>query len=114
MKFIILLSIFFSSISFAAGWTSSAVPTRVDIERGNGLMVYGAFGNPGNCTTTNKFYVLKSHPQYQQIHATVLAAFMAGKKVDVYIHTCQPVPWYSVPSTTYNTMDGLSALNLTK
>ena len=31
----------------AGSWTQAAEPSRIDIERGNGVMVYGTFGNPG-------------------------------------------------------------------
>jgi len=113
VKYIILLSILFSSISFAGGWTGWAVPTRVDVEGVSGFMVYGAFGNSGGCTVENQFYVQKGHPQYKEIYATALAAFMGGKKVQTYIHSCGAVGWYSLSPTAFNIMGPTSALNLT-
>jgi hypothetical protein len=104
MKYLLCIFVAFSSALSAGGWSNSATPTRVDIERGNGFMVYGEFGNAGGCTSPNKFYVQKNHPQYSEIYSTVLTAFTAGKKVSAYIHGCNPVGWYSVDSVTYNTL----------
>ena len=112
MKYALILLTLISTASVAGGWSNMATPTRVDIERGNGFMVYGRFGNAGTCTITDRFYVQKSHPQYKEIYSTVLAAFMSGKKVQAYIHSCNPVGWYSVASTTYNTLGPSGALNI--
>ncbi|KJY78519.1 hypothetical protein [Vibrio nigripulchritudo] len=111
-RFIALSAALLSTSVYAGGWTSFATPTRVDIERGNGFMVYGNFGNPGNCTIQNRFYVQKTHPQYKEVYSMVLAAFTSGKRVQVYIHSCNPVGWYSVSSTTYNTMTPSGAINI--
>ena len=112
MKYLSLLLVLVSINSFAGGWATSAVPTRIDIERANGFMVYGAFDNAGGCTVSNKFYVKIDHPQYKEIYSTVLAAYMSGKKVQPYIHSCNPVTWYSVESTTYNTLVSAGSLNI--
>lgn len=100
----------FNQDSYARGWASAAVPTHIEIERGGGFMVLGAFGNAGNCSKTGSFYVKSDHPQYDKLYATVLAAYMAGKKVKPYIHSCEPVTWHAVSSVTYNTMTRYGAL----
>ena len=112
MKYLIAVLFSLSSSAFAGGMSNLAIPDRIDTVRGNGFMVYGAFGNPGNCTTTNKIFIDKGHPQYQEVYSTVLAAFMGGKKVQIYVHSCGPVGWYSMPTTTYNIMGPAAALNL--
>ncbi|TQV75621.1 hypothetical protein FLL45_08140 [Aliikangiella marina] len=99
---LVLMSMTGASFAHAAGRSSWAVPTQVDIERGNGFMVYGMFGNPGECTSSNKFYVKKEHPQYDKIYSAILAAFTSGKKIRTYIHDCETVLWYSNASVTYN------------
>lgn len=33
----------------AAGYSEPAVPTRIDIVRSEGFMLFGAFGNPSGC-----------------------------------------------------------------
>lgn len=93
-----------SLTSLAGGRVTWAVPTQIDIERGNGFMVYGNFGNPGECSMADRFYVKKEHPQYDKIYSAVLSAHASGKEIMAYIHTCEPVLWYSVDSVTYNTL----------
>lgn len=105
MRFVIIFLLMFSSLSYAGGWSNRAIPTRIDVVPGKGIMVYGNFGNPANCTNTIRFFVPKEHAEYDKVHATILAAFMAGKKIDLYAHTCKPVGWYSSDSVTYNTVN---------
>jgi hypothetical protein len=102
----------FSSLVSAGGWTAWAVPTGVDIVRGEGLMVWGSFANPGACVASNAFLVPINHPQYKEIYAALLFAMASGKKVAGYASSCAPANWYSVPSTTYNWMGIGDALNI--
>ncbi len=102
-----------SSTAFAGGWSSIATPTRFDIERGGGFMVYGNFGNPGACIVKNKFYVEIEHPQYKELYTAEMTAFTQNKKVQVYVHTCAPVEWYADESTTWNIVGHKSTLHLT-
>ena len=111
MKYISILILFLSSTAFAGGWTDPAVPTRIDIVRNSGLMIYGTFGNASNCSVADKVFIPADHAQYNQIYAAALAAFSAGKKIQLYSRSCSPMGWYSIDSVTYNTMtDG--ALNI--
>ena len=99
-----LVGAFLTANVSAGGRVAWAVPTQIDIERGNGFMVYGAFGNPGECTHADRFYVKKGHPQYDKIYSAALSAHASGKEVMAYIHECEPVSWYSIDSVTYNTL----------
>lgn len=112
MKYLGILFAFFSTCSFAGGWATPAVPTRIEIERGNGFMIYGAFGNAGGCTIPDRIYVEIDHPQYKEIYSTVLVAYMSGKKVEPYIHTCKTRSWYVTPEQTFNTLTSAGTLNL--
>jgi hypothetical protein len=115
MKYVLSLILTFTSFSvFAGGFTNAAVPTRIDLVQAGsaGFMVFGEFGNVSNCTVSNQFYVEIGHPQYNQIYSTVLAAFMAGKKIWVYSHACKPVPWYTVNTVTYNTMEPSGSIQI--
>lgn len=112
MKYVLVSLLLVSSAAYSQGWSQFAVPTRVDIERGNGLMVYGSFGNVGNCTVADRFYVLASHPQYEEIYSAVLTAFTSQKQVQVHIASCDSVTWYSVAATTYNILGAGGALNM--
>ncbi|MEY8213230.1 MAG: hypothetical protein RPR97_01965, partial [Colwellia sp.] len=87
-------------------------PTQIDIERGNGFMIYGEFGNPGGCTISDRVYVKSDHPQYKEIYSMVLAAYMAGKRVQPYVNDCLTAGWYVVPSTTFNTLTASGSLNI--
>jgi hypothetical protein len=115
MKYVIALFLFLTSLSvFAGGFTDAAVPTRIDLVQAGsaGFMVYGHFRNVSSCSVSNQFYVEIGHPQYNQIYSTVLAAFMAGKKIWIYSHACKPVPWYTVDTVTYNTMEPSGSIQI--
>jgi hypothetical protein len=102
MRLIAVIFLLASTSAFAGGWSNWASPTQVDMERGNGIMVYGNFGNPSECTVANRFYVPKSHPEYDKIYGVILAAFTAQKQLLLYSHTCNSVGWYSTSAVTYN------------
>jgi hypothetical protein len=55
----------------ATDFTLSAVPTRVDLTPVNGFMIYGAFGNPNNCSGSDTVFVKDPHPQYKMIYSSV-------------------------------------------
>lgn len=113
MKYFIGAILGLTSFSIiAGGFTNAAVPLGIDLVQAGsaGFMLHGLFGNPSGCTVTDQIFVEAGHPQYKEIYSTVLAAYMAGKKVIVYSHTCKPGPWYSVNSTTYNTMENSGSL----
>ena len=109
---IFLLLITIAPHSMAGGFSEGAIPTRIDIDRERGLMVYGNFGNPAGCTISDRVYINYTHPQYQQIYSAVLAAYASGKRIQVYAHTCKPVGWYSVDSVTYNHVESYGTVSL--
>lgn len=94
----------------AAGYTSAAAPTRVDVVRAEGFMIYGAFGNPGTCTFADYLFVRSDHPQYKQMYAAALIAMASKQKILAYVPVCQPVTWYSVAANTFNVVDASSSL----
>lgn len=106
MKTLIAISLLTLVIQVQAGALGTpAVPSSIEIERGNGIMVWAKIGNPMDCNGGGDlFYVEKSHPQYDQIYSAILAAKMAGKKIQPYIHECKPVFWHSADSVLYNTL----------
>ena len=105
MKVIVLIGLLLASFtSYAGARTNWAVPTQINIVRGEGVMVYGDFGNPNNCTKADLFFIKSDHPSFDRIYSTLMTAYLAKKEVKAYIHECQPVLWYSVVETTYNTL----------
>jgi hypothetical protein len=113
-KYLILALCFTSMSSFAGNFTSAAIPKKIDIIQAGtaGFMLYGEFGNVLGCTVADLVYVKATHPQYNQIYSTALAAMMAGKKIYLYATACEPVGWYSVPSTTYNVLNESGSLSI--
>lgn len=79
MRMGLIILLLTSGSCFANAWSNWAVPVQIDVERGNGFMIYGAFGNPNSCTNADRLYVHVSHPQYTKIYALVMTAFTAGK-----------------------------------
>jgi hypothetical protein len=112
MKYLVIIFALVSSYTFAGGWATPAVPIRIDVVQGGGFMIYGAFGNPGNCTIADKVFVEKEHPQYNEIYATVLAEYMSGKRVQPYAHSCKTRGWYVTPDITFNTLTSGGSLNI--
>ena len=72
----------------------------------------GLYGNPGGCSIGDQFFVTYGTIQYSQIYATLLAALTAGKPIMVYSGSCTPVAWYTVASTTYNTVTSSEAVSI--
>ena len=102
---IVVFAVLTSGTVHAGGNTSWGIPTEVDVVRNEGIMVYGAFGNPNGCTVADRFFVPIGHTQYNQIYALVTTAMVAGTKIMAYVDQCAPETWYSVTSTTYNYLD---------
>lgn len=111
-KLIIAILAFASTQTFAGGWSEWAVPTKIDVERGGGFMIYGSFGNAGGCVSVDKLYVKIDHPQYKVIYATALAAFSGKSRIQAYVHSCESVGWYAAAETTFNIVQPYSALNI--
>jgi hypothetical protein len=97
---------------YAGGWTNTAVVTRVDLVRNEGIMVWGSFGNPAGCSTGDAFFVGTNHVQYNQVYALIMLAFATGRPISAYAHECDPATWYSIPSVTYNNVTTSGAITL--
>lgn len=98
---------------YAGGLSEAAVPTKVDIVS-DGFMITGVFGNAGGCSSSNKLFIKIDHPQYKTLYATALTAFVSKQKIVGYVHSCEPVNWYSAPSYTYNIVQGYGSLAITE
>ena len=93
-----------SATGMAAGNTEWAVPTRIDVTYA-GVMVYGAFGNPGGCAVADRFFMPINTGQYKEIYATLMMAYASGKQVSAYVNACDSIGWYAAPSVTFNYMN---------
>lgn len=103
-----------SNAAIAGGFSASAVPTGIDVVQSGsaGFMLYGEFGNVAGCSVGNQLFIKASHPQYNQLYATALAAFSAGKRIHAYVASCEPVGWYSGSSVTYNIVNEGASLSI--
>ena len=109
---------------FAGDFTPWAVPTRVDVVRGEGFMVFGSFGNPNSCSIGDRFFVpLVVDPTthvasaaatelYNQMYAMALMAVAAGKPLQAYVDQCATQGWYTGPTVTFNQLDPCCSLNV--
>ena len=109
-KFILGTALFFLSFySYGGGWTSAAMVEHIEIIRSQGFQIKGAFGNPSQCTVANYVFVAINHPQYDQLLATATAAFLAGKQLKIYSHTCTTYGWHG---GSYNELTGDGSMYL--
>jgi hypothetical protein len=101
----------------AGGWTNWATPTQIDVVGTDsalapaGLMIYGTFGNVGNCTQSDRIFIPASHGQYNEILAAALSANISGRRIRGYVSSCTPHLWYSNTSITYDFVDDGGAVN---
>lgn len=103
---------FLAKATLAAAFSSFAVPTLIEVERGGGFTVYGNFGNPGGRTNANMLYIRNDHPQYKEVYAAALAAFAGKYRIRAYVSTCQPVSWYTNSPDTLNIVDANSVVSV--
>ena len=96
-KFIkaMIMSIAFCVSAVHAGhYTPTFTITSIEVLRNQGALIKGNLGNPAACTINNYLFIPKSHPQYDQMYSTVLAAYMGNKKIVAYAHKCEAVGWH--------------------
>jgi hypothetical protein len=101
-----LVLLLVSANSHSAGTSEWGVVTQIDVVRHEGILIYGSFGNPSGCTISDRLFLPITSTQYKEMYALLLTAFAQGKEVSMYTSVCTPLTWYSVPSTTYNTVSG--------
>lgn len=97
----------------AGGWTNYAVPTKVEIVRNEGFMIFGEFGNPGStpCTSANGVWVARTHSEYTEILSSALAAVAGQLKLRIYAHNCATVSWHG---TDYNQLTSSGAMFISR
>lgn len=114
MKKLIALAILgFSTAANAGGWTTANGHVGnvefIEIVRAQGFLIKGDFHDAAGCNKGGYLWVDIAHPQYEQVYATALAAFMGGKKINAYASTCTAIGWHG---GQYNTLTGSGALYL--
>lgn len=108
----IILSTIAGVANAAPGWTESAPPSAVETVRSQGILILGAYGNPGTaCTNPDAIWVSETHPQYEAIIASATTAVATGLKLRAYVHTCATIGWHG---GTFNELTGDGAIFLEK
>jgi hypothetical protein len=112
-KIAIIGSFVFSSIANAGGWTKTGAVEFVEVVRAQGFIVKGDFGSAIGCSNAvaDFLWVAADHPQYDQLYSTALAAFMGGKKLKAYAHTCTAIGWHGGEFSTLNASGSLYISN---
>lgn len=96
-KYLILSALLFSSFVNASGGTGSGVITSMYVNNG-WTMVHvpdlistemGSKNNPDSCASNYYFAIMPTDQNYSTIHATLMAAQMAGKKVKFWVNGCK-------------------------
>lgn len=106
---IALLTILLRPESYASGLGTAAKPVKIEVVRGQGVMVFGEFGNPNNCSSAIGFWIKFEHPQYEEMYSMALTAMTAGMRLQPYLRECDSIGWYG---GTWNTVTGADAMSL--
>ena len=93
----------------ASGWATPGHVQKIEVVRGDGLVVFGNFDNVNNCTATTGFWVKFDHPQYDEIYALMLTAMTAQLRVQPHLRGCEAIGWHA---GTWNVVTGTSAVHL--
>lgn len=112
MKRFALALLLLASGSVWANYANLAMPFSINLVRNEGFMIHGAFGNPAGCTNSDLIFVRADHPNYRLIFDLVMAAKREGQRLLVYITTCQSVPWYASPGSTFNVLEPSGSIGL--
>ena len=106
---LVLLLLLPTTSTEAAGWSTPGYVERIEVVKGNGLIVIADFDNVNSCTAATGFWVRFDHPQYDEIYALMLTAITAQLQVQPYFRTCEAVGWHG---GTWNVVTGADAVYL--
>ena len=93
----------------ASGWATPGYVEKIEVVRGDGLVVFGSFDNVNGCTATTGFWVKLDHPQYDEIYALMLTAMTTRLRVQPHLRGCEAIGWHG---GTWNVVNGTSAVYL--
>ncbi len=112
MKYITLFLVFliatFAISANAAGGLGAREINSVAHQTG-GFFLYSNWDNPNGCSKSDAIVLLDTDSNYDKAYSLVLAAFMAGKRVEGYSNGCM-----TFDGQTYNTIRGYKYLKVYK
>lgn len=93
LSFAFLLLFALQNVGIAAGYTGKSNIAGFSSLSGTGTFeLYGSWGNVDNCTNAGKFivgaHVIDTEMSQKAKYSAVLAAFMAGKTIELYVDGC--------------------------
>ena len=108
LLFLVLIN---SQTILAGGWSNQATISKLELVRGQGVAIFGNFGNPAGCTQSYAWWINKNHPQYDKLYSMLMAAMLSDKKIRGYAHGCEEFGWHG---GSFNTISGPGALYMIK
>ena len=76
-----------SNAAIAAGFTSWAVPTAIELVN-NGVLIAGSYRDVNRCGHADLVFYHNSDARYQETLSMAYAALAAGKELSFYVDRC--------------------------
>lgn len=100
--YVLAFLLIISSVSFAGGWTGlstiSQIRTNTDL-----ILISGNdldSGNPDYCDIPAPFIMRTALPDYPEMYALLVASYLQGKLVNLYVNGCTEMYGWSYPSVS--------------
>ena len=89
LRYLLAFLLITPSLSHAGGWSGSSVISSVGVSAGY-IIVPGDHdpGNPDFCEKGLPLVVDNERADYSEIYALLVASFLQGKQVDIYVQGC--------------------------
>ena len=91
-----------SNAAIAAGFTSWAVPTRIELVN-NGVLIAGSYRDVNRCGNADLVFYHTGDARYQETLSMAYAALAAGKELSFYVDSCV---WVSFHNKNVNRLRG--------
>ena len=106
---LMMLFVGWSTLASSAGMGSIGTVTKLEVVRGQGVVVFGSFGNPNSCSHDAGFWIKIDHPQYAELYSMALTAMTAGMRLQPYLRACEAIGWHG---GMWNVVTGADAMYL--
>jgi len=101
----LFIAILFSFNIFAAGYSGWAIPTQIEVVSG-GVTIFGDFGDPHNCGSSNRVFVSAADPFYDSVLTIATTALVSQRELKFYSNTCVKVSFHHATANTNQTRQG--------
>ena len=98
---IVMITLLFSSLGNAGGYvTPGTIRSMQSAYNGWLIVMNGANANPDGCGKSQVF-LAGDHPQYDELYSMLLAAYSAGREVNIAVNGCFSVVDYKLFNFIY-------------